>query len=162
MLYGKVQARIRMSGAPGAWPAFWMMGANYAQVGWPACGEIDVMESTNRLTPLYGSIHGPVLGAAKGTAYNQGKGFLPAGGLADTWHVYEADWSPTAVTFLLDGVPYVTVDRATLPANQVWALDNPQNIVLDVAVGGMAGKPAAPEAFLATMEVDYVRVTPLV
>lgn len=161
VLYGSVQARIRMSGAPGAWPAFWMMGANYAQVRWPACGEIDVMESTNRLSALYGSIHGPVLGAAKGTAYNQGRGFLPPGGLADAWHVYGVEWSPTAVKFLLDGVPFVTVNRLAMPATQLWAIDNPQNIVLNIAVGGMAGTPAPPAAFNATMEVDWVKASVL-
>jgi beta-glucanase (GH16 family) len=159
VLYGTVAARIRLSSAQGAWPAFWAVGANYAQVGWPACGELDVMEAVNQLPNLYGSFHGPYTSGPRYAAYNQGKMISPPNGLGTGWHTYSAQWDSNTIAFSLDGVPYVSVERKSLPADQIWAMDNSQNLVLNVAVGGMAGTPADPSAFGATMEVDWVRVT---
>lgn len=156
--YGTVSARIRMTGSPGAWPAFWMMGANYAQVGWPACGELDVMEAVNAYTVLYGSFHGPVTGGVAGQSYDAGAGHAVTGGLGSGWHVYSATWNARGISFALDGRTYVEVLKKNLPSGNVWAMDNPQNLILNIAVGGMAGTPAPPADFAATMEVDYVRV----
>ena len=156
--YGTISAKIKMTGDQGAWPAFWTMGANYQQVGWPACGELDVMESLNTLPNLYGSFHGPVTGGAKFQAYNAGKMISPVGGLTG-WHTYSATWTAKSISFLLDGKVYAQIKKADLPPNNAWAMDNPQKLILNIAVGDWAGTPAAPADFQATMSVDWVKVT---
>ena len=91
------------------WPAFWMLGNNIASVGWPACGEIDIMENIG-LTPsiAYGSLHGP--NGYNATAQYQ----LPNGQkLADDFHIYAVEWSPQQVTFYVDGNLYETDRRRT-------------------------------------------------
>lgn len=157
--YGTISAKIKMSGDQGAWPAFWTLGANYQQVGWPTCGELDVMESLNALPNLYGSLHGPVQGGAKYQSYDAGKMISPNGGLAGGWHTYSAQWSRKAISFSLDGRVYARVTKADLPAGNTWAMDNPQQLILNIAVGDWAGTPAAPADFRATMTVDWVKVT---
>jgi beta-glucanase (GH16 family) len=148
-----------MTGSPGAWPAFWTLGADYSKVGWPACGEIDVMEAVNRLPNLYGSLHGPYSDGQLG-AYNAGKMLTPRGGLAHGWHVYTARWTRRSVSFEFDGHVYAVVDRSRLPHGSVWALTHPQQLLLNIAVGGsMPGRPAVGQPFRAEMMVDWVRVS---
>jgi beta-glucanase (GH16 family) len=154
--YGTVAARIRMTGARGAWPAFWTLGSTYPQVGWPACGELDVMESYNDMSRLYGTVHGPTAHARGSWA--SARVISPAGGLTG-WHVYAATWTRDALSFQLDGRTYFTVRRSSLAANQRWAMDAPQNLILNIAVGDAAGPPRPAATFRSTMEVDWVRVT---
>jgi beta-glucanase (GH16 family) len=159
--YGTLTARIRISGAQGAWPAFWTLGADIDRVGWPKCGELDILEALNHLPTLYGSVHGPRTDGPDWQAYGHGGEISPAGGLGDGWHTYGVRWTRGAISWLLDGAVYRTVTRSDLPATDLWAMDNPQNLLLNVAVGGWAGAPAAPEVFRATMEVAWVKAVPV-
>lgn len=156
--YGEVEARIKVPSALGLWPAFWALGSDISTVGWPACGEIDVMENLgNDPFTMYGSVHGPTTsGGAPGygiTAATRSPVSLAVG-----FHVYGVTWSPGALVFTLDGVPYATQTPATLGANRHWVFNKPFFLLLNLAVGGTwPGAPDATTAFPATMLVDWVR-----
>ena len=156
--YGRIEARIRMPRGQGIWSAFWMLGSDYARVGWPNCGEIDIMENVGfEPSKVHGSLHGP--GYSGGNPLT-GVYTLPGGKrFSDGYHVFAAEWSPRAIRFYVDGVLYETQTPKDVPAGHRWAFDHPFYIILNVAVGGFwPGNPDATTRFPQTMRVDYVRV----
>jgi len=155
--YGTVSARIDLPAGQSLWPAFWLLGKSIQRIGWPACGEIDVMELLGNDThTAYGHIHGP--GPRNDTGY--GGAYHSTAQLTGSFHVYTARWTPTAVTFLVDGHAYVTVHRSEVKAPNGWALDQPMFLLLNLAVGGnWGGNPNGSTPFPARMVVDWVRVS---
>lgn len=149
--YGRFEARMKMPGETGLWPAFWMLGANIDTVGYPASGEIDVVETlSQRNREVQQHAHGPQL--EFGSAY-----VLPEGQSVTDWHTYAVEWSPDAITWHVDGVPTRTLTRAE--AGPDWVFDHPFYILLNLAVGGeWPGVPDASTVFPARMLVDYIRV----
>jgi beta-glucanase (GH16 family) len=166
--YGHIEARIKLPGGPngqgvGIWPAFWMLGTNFSQVGWPNCGEIDIMENKGS-TPgqVQGTIHGPGYSGGNGiTAFDN----LPNGqSFYSAYHVFAADWGPNFVNFSVDGHVYASRTPANLPSGTTWAFNHPFDIILDIQEGGaFAGGPGPNSILPQTMLVDYVRaaVSPL-
>ena len=156
--YGKFEARIKISFGQGLWPAFWMLGDDIEKVGWPACGEIDIMENIGKEPSMnHGSIHGPGYIGGDGIEANTS---LRAGKkLSDDFHIYAAEWESDGVRFYLDDKLYATQTRASLKPGQKWVFDHPFFLLLNVAVGGdWPGNPDASTVFPQTMLVDYVRV----
>ncbi len=154
--YGRFEARIKIPRGQGTWPAFWMLGSNFDTVGWPDCGEIDVMEEIgSQPQTVYGSMHGlGYTGSLIGSSYT-----LPKGTLADAYHVYAVEWSASKISWYVDGVRYETRTRKDLPAGAKWAFDHPFYITLNLAIGGdWPGSPDATTRFPAKLLVDYVRV----
>jgi beta-glucanase (GH16 family) len=155
--YGRIEARIRIPRGQGIWPAFWMLGADIAQVGWPACGEIDVMENVGYEPGIvHGTVHGPGYSGAQGisAAYQHPSGAA----FADDFHVYGVDWRPGSITWTVDGVAYRTVTRADVGSDP-WVFDKPFFVILNVAVGGTwPGSPDATTRFPQQMIVDWLRV----
>jgi beta-glucanase (GH16 family) len=155
--YGRVEARIRIPRGQGTWPAFWMLGADLPQVGWPACGEIDVMEAIGRdPDTVYGTVHGPGYSGAQGisAAYRSPDGSA----FADAFHVFAVDWRPGSVSWSVDGQTYRTVTPADTNGAP-WVFDKPFFVVLNVAVGGgWPGNPDATTRFPQQMTVDSLRV----
>jgi beta-glucosidase len=168
--YGRVEARIKLPFGTGIWPAFWMLGENYGTVGWPGCGEVDIMENfgtfDNNATVNNGTIHGPVSSSANATDYpNGGIGMsttLPFGETVyDDYHVYAIEWSPNTINFFVDGDLYETVTPASLPAGAPWVFNAPFFLILNVAIGApgsFLGTPDSTVTFPQDMLVDYVRV----
>jgi beta-glucanase (GH16 family) len=155
--YGRVEARIKVPFGQGIWPAFWMLGANIAEVGWPACGEIDIMENIGREPAItHGSLHGP--GYSGGSPLT-GIYTLPAGQkFADDFHIFAVEWEPAAIRFYVDGNLYQTKTPADASGKR-WVFDHPFFIILNVAVGGnFPGSPDDTTIFPQVMTVDYVRV----
>ena len=153
--YGLVQARIRLPKGRGIWPAFWMLGHNIDQVGWPHCGEIDVMENFGKdPTVVHGTVHGPgYAGAAGITASYRGDASL-----ADDFHLYAVRWEPERIRWYLDDQLYATVTPHDLQGNP-WVFDHDFFLLLNVAVGGTFSVSPDPSAtFPQIMLVDYVRV----
>ena len=155
--YGKFEARIRIPKGPGLWPAFWMLGDDIPTVGWPACGEIDIMENIG-VEPgtVHGTIHGPGYSGKNplGAPY-----VFPSGNVADDFHVFAVEWEPKEIRFYVDGHLYETCTTADLPAGTRWVFDHPFFLILNVAVGGgWPGNPDASTKFPQEMLVDYVRV----
>ncbi len=156
--YGRVVARMKLPVGAGLWPAFWMMGANIDSVGWPQCGEVDIMESRgDQPSANYGSIHGP---RYSGGGAIQGIYVLPNGAkFSDDFHEFALEWSPQTAVFYLDGTPYQTTTKAMLPAGSSWVFDQPFYLLLSLAVGGdFPGSPDASTSFPQELLVDYVRV----
>jgi beta-glucanase (GH16 family) len=156
--YGKFEARIKIPRGQGIWPAFWMLGEDIPKVGWPASGEIDIMEVIGKdPSTAYGSLHGP--------GYNGDKGYraeyrLPGDvKFADTNHTFAIEWEPNVVRFLVDDEVYATQTPKRLPPGGKWVFDKPFFIILNCAVGGdWPGSPDATTPLPAEMLVDYVRV----
>lgn len=157
--FGHIEARLKLPTGRGLWSTFWMLGANFSTIGWPSCGEVDIMENVGQDSSTNtGSVHGP--GYSGGGAISQ-RATLPGGRLlSDDFHVFAIDWTAQAITFLLDGTAYQTVTPATLPPGGEWVFDRPFFLLLNVAVGGnLPGPPDDTTVFPQEMVVDYIRVT---
>ena len=156
--YGRIEARIQIPEGQGIWPAFWMLGANIDSAGWPACGEIDIMENIGSEPSInHGSLHMPAAGSTNDSELT-GMTALPAAAkLGDAFHTYAIEWSATAIKFYLDDVLYETQTPQTA-TGRTWAFDQPFFIILNVAVGGQwPGAPDSTTVFPQTMKVDWVR-----
>ena len=153
--YGRFEARIRVPYGQGIWPAFWLLGDNIDQVGWPQCGEIDIMEYRGQEpTLLHGSIHGP--GYSGGNPVT--KTYELMNDRFDTgFHIFGIEWGPEYINYYVDDVLYNQITPAD--ADGEWVFDHPFYIIINLAVGGsFAGSPNEETVFPQTMLVDYVRV----
>lgn len=156
--YGRFEARMKLPHGQGMWPAFWLLGDNIETVGWPKCGEIDIMELIGKEpSSVYGSMHGPGYSGNEGYT---GEFRFPGGvKFADDFHVFALEWGPDVARFYVDRELYATFTPARLPAGMKWVFDHPFFIILNVAVGGSwPGNPDATTQFPQQMLVDYVRV----
>lgn len=159
--YGRIEARMKLTVGNGLWPAFWMLGENIATVGWPTCGEADIMEwvDTYGASTTSATTHTALTGSeGVGVEYE-----FPNGGRIDDsgYHIYGLIWSPDLLQYYRDSPSNIilTVTPASLPADDVWAFGQPFFILLNQAIGGnwFAG-PDATTPSPALMLVDYVRV----
>ncbi|MCY0923156.1 family 16 glycosylhydrolase, partial [Streptomyces sp. H27-G5] len=156
--YGHVEARLKVPRGQGMWPAFWMLGNDIGQVGWPASGEIDVMENVGfEPSTVHGTLHGPGYSGSGGigAAYT-----LPGSqAFADAFHTFAVDWAPDSVTWSVDGTVYQRRAPADL-GGRAWAFNKPFFLILNLAVGGYwPGDPDAGTTFPQQLVVDHVRVT---
>jgi beta-glucanase (GH16 family) len=155
--YGRIDIRARLPIGKGMWPALWMLGANFNEVGWPKCGEIDIMELVgNQPSIIHGTAH-----YGENNADHQFKGssnFLVGSTFDDEFHVFSIIWKENSIQWLRDGVQYFSLTPANIsPA--AWPFNNPSFFIFNVAVGGdWPGSPDSSTAFPARMYVDYVRV----
>jgi beta-glucanase (GH16 family) len=150
--HGNFEARIKLDIQRGLWPAWWALGANFAQVGWPACGEVDMLEN-------YGD---PLVQASVHTPNDAGTDVLTKFAdisADDNWHIWRMSWRPDAGSFAFykDGVEYMTVERGQIP-NWCFRSGVPIFMILNVAVGGKVGPPPSSVHFPVDLLVDYVRV----
>lgn len=154
---GRFEARMRMPSGRGLWPAFWLLGSNFASVGWPACGEIDIMEFRGQEPRvLHGSLHGP--GYSGGSAITHAI-TVPGTPLDSSFHVYAVEWTSSRIRWFIDDQLYATVEPPDLPAGGGWVFNHPFFVILDLAVGGgFVGPPDTSTVFPQQLLVDYVRV----
>ena len=160
-LYGRFEARMKLPAEVGMWPAFWLLGGNIDTVGWPACGEIDIMEGKGRLPNwTSGALHrGPDPANNRITAADY---TLPEGNLHDQWHLFSVEWEAEQIRWYLDDVLFQTIDKPVGDDPAYWPFDHGHSlfIILNLAVGGWfdEGHPP-PEAMTPQrLLVDYVRV----
>jgi beta-glucanase (GH16 family) len=154
--YGKIEARAKVPGGAGLWPAFWSLGTNIAEVSWPQTGEIDIMEFVGRVpNEIFGTIHGP--GYSGGEAF--GNTFTFDEPVPNEYHTYTVEWSPELIVWYVDGNEYHRATPADVAPNE-WVFDSHAFfLLLNMAVGGNFGGAVSPDTvFPATMLVDYVRV----
>ncbi len=154
--YGRFEARLQIPHGQGIWPAFWALGGDIDEVGWPQCGEIDIMENIGREPAIiHGTVHGPGYSGANGVgaAYS-----LPDGrSFTDDFHIYAIEWESTAIRWYVDDILTNTITTDDVPGK--WVYDHPVFILLNVAVGGYwPGSPDDTTVFPQRMLVDYVRV----
>jgi len=152
---GRVEARIRLPSGQGLWPAFWMLGQNFPSTGWPASGELDIMENKgSERTTASSAIHGPGYSGETPFVHRQ----RVNSPLSD-YHVFAVEWDARAVRFFIDDVAHYSVTRDAIQRYGKSILDQSFFIILNLAVGGhFDGDPKSNEIFPATMLVDYVRV----
>lgn len=153
--YGRFEARIRLPWGPGIWPAFWLLGANIETVGWPACGEIDIMESRGQEpATVHGTVHGPGYSAGQSIT----KRFdLVRDRFDNDFHLFAVEWGSNSIDFYVDETFYQQIVPDDITG--AWVYDHPFFIILNVAVGGnYVGWPISSTPFPQTMVVDYVRV----
>ena len=169
---GRWEARIRVPSGMGIWPAFWLLGASFPQVGWPACGEIDIME-------VRGQAPGVVNGTLHATGYSGGSSLTeqitcqvaptcpsppctPLCPFSEDFHVYAVEVEANRIRFEVDGAVYHEVRQEQLPRGTSWPFNAPFFPILNVAVGGgYVGAPDVTTVFPQTMLVDYVRYSQL-
>ncbi|MCU0431391.1 MAG: RICIN domain-containing protein [Cytophagaceae bacterium] len=150
--YGKIEARMKMPSFQGVWPAFWMLGESINRVGWPACGEIDIMEHVNTGGTVYGTIH-----------WQDGANrYANFGGNTNTnitdYHLYTVEWDAAAIRWYLDGIKYHEVSILN-GVNGTSEFHENFFLLLNMAIGGnWPGFAVDNGAFPAQMMVDYVRV----
>ena len=157
--YGRIEARIKVPEGQGMWPAFWMLGEDITSVGWPRCGEIDIMENVGKEPgTVHGSLHGP--STERATSDLTSIFSLPGGQrFADQFHLYAVEWEQNQVRFYVDSNLYASVDSSQWPAGGKWVFDHPFFIILNLAVGGnWPGSPDDSTNFPQSMLVDYVHV----
>jgi beta-glucanase (GH16 family) len=159
---GRIEARIKMPVGKGLWPAFWLLGTDIDQVGWPTCGEIDVVEYRGQ-QPLavQGSLHGP--GYSGGNPLTGSFSLPGPDGFDQDFHVFGIEWDEEQIAFEVDGVAYQSFQHtgpySDLPPGTAWVFDKPFFILLNLAVGGtFVGTPNAATTFPQAMVIDYIRV----
>lgn len=167
--YGRAEARIRLPYGQGMWPAFWMMGEDIDTVGYPKCGEVDIMEmiggrapdGTNQNSVAWGSLHRPnedsnPLSVVKSltASYTNAAG----ANFSDDFHVFGVQWSPVAVSYYVDGTVYETIDVSS-NTDGFEVFKKPFFLLLNLAVGGdWPGAPDATTVWPQQMTIDWVRV----
>jgi beta-glucanase (GH16 family) len=152
--FGRVDARIKVPGTKGMWPAFWTLGANKPDIGWPGSGEIDIMEVIgNQENMLHGTVH--YVNTYNSYDFKGGTKAITEGKYSDEYHVYSVEWTPEKISWLVDDVVYNSVD---IEADMKEFLRE-HYLILNVAVGGnWPGNPDETTVFPGRMSVDYVRV----
>ncbi|MEZ4772543.1 MAG: glycoside hydrolase family 16 protein [Bacteroidia bacterium] len=153
--YGRFEANIKTPYGPGLWPAFWMLGEDIDEVGWPQCGEIDIMEMRGQQPYIvHGTVHGPgySAGAAITSSYS-----LENSRFDTDFHLYAVEWYPDRIDFFVDDFLYKRITPEDVTGE--WVYDQPFFLILNVAVGGtFVGFPTSQTPFPQTMVVDYVKV----
>ncbi|MBN2615276.1 MAG: glycoside hydrolase family 16 protein [Bacteroidales bacterium] len=156
-LYGIVEVKAKLPGGRGTWPAFWMLGSDIGQVGWPACGELDIMENVGYdPTWVQGSIHTP---SSYGNTVNNGR--IQVTDCDSAYHIYGMTWTPSKIKFWVDDPSnaYYTYSPAVKDASN-WPFNKPCFIILNLAIGGNWGGAQGVDdsVFPQTYKIDYVRV----
>ncbi|WP_372754497.1 family 16 glycosylhydrolase [Labilibaculum sp.] len=156
-LYGKVEVKAKLPDGRGTWPAIWMLGANIDTVGWPACGEIDIMEHVGYdAHNLHGSLHTP---SSYGSTINTSS--LMVENCAEEFNVYGMIWTEDSISFYVndEGNPFYTYAPA-VKTDDNWPFYKPQFFILNLAVGGDWGgvEGIDEDCFPQSMQIDYVRI----
>ena len=157
-LYGRFEIRAKLPRGKGTWPAIWMLPTDWKYGGWPASGEIDIMEHV-------GYDPGVVHGTIHTEAYNhirqtQKEGKITIADAQDAFHVYTVDWFEDKMDFYVDNQLYHTVQRDPKDDFKGWPFDQRFYLILNIAVGGNWGgaQGVDPAIWPQRMEIDYVRV----
>ena len=162
--YGRVVFRAKLPAGIGTWPALWMLGENFVTKGWPACGEIDLMEHVGKDPEwIHSSVHSP---SSSGNTVNTDIRRVPT--CETEFHTYQLNWTYQKLEFSVDSVLFYTYKPSVRNAS-TWPFDLPFFIIMNVAMGGNMGSDPQyesgglkngidPSLYMARMEIDYVRV----
>ena len=156
--YGRFDIRAKLPKGKGSWPAIWMLGESISTIGWPSCGEIDIMEHVGYDE---GVIHGSIHTAGYNHMYNtQKSGSKFVDSVTDSFQVYSLEWSPFYLRYLINDQPFFFVYNDGNGDRDEWPFDEPHYIILNLAIGGDWGgaQGVSASAFPMKMFIDYVRV----
>jgi beta-glucanase (GH16 family) len=162
MLYGRLSARIKMPSGQGISPSFWMVGSDIDTVGWPNCGEIDLVETPSSGTYRYTTLHGPLADSPPGARIDyQVQTQDQTVDLSAAFHTYWVVRAPGSIVIGMDDTTFATFSPESLTPGQQWVFDRPMYAILNVAVGdAWAGPPDVTTPWPATMLVDWFRWEP--
>jgi len=155
--YGKIEVKAKLPKGIGQWPAIWMLGKNKVEVGWPKCGEIDIMEHVGyEKDSIFGTIHTKAYNHMIGTQRGK-KVFISKP--YDSFHVFSIEWTPKKIDFLLDDIVYNHIENEHKTTDE-WPFDQNFHLKLNIAIGGgLGGKKGIDDTvFPQQMVIDYVRV----
>lgn len=152
--YGYIEARAKLPVGQGIWPAFWMLGSNIKQVGWPMAGEIDILEYVGKEPHMvFTSLHTK---DSHGETINTKKTAFPT--IEEGWHTYAINWTKDKIEFFVDDKSVYTFGPENKTA-EVWPFNQPFYFIVNVAIGGNFGGPAVDDSiFPQEFMVDYIRV----
>jgi beta-glucanase (GH16 family) len=158
ILYGRIEVRAKLPAGRGTWPAIWMLGTNIKSgVGWPECGEIDIMENVGfEPDVIHANIHtkayNHVLGTNKGDKITIKKPY-------NDFHVYAIEWFEDHIDFFVDNTRYFTFKNERT-GSKTWPYDKPEYLIINLAIGGGWGgqKGIDNSIFPQKYYIDYVRV----
>ena len=156
-LYGRIEMRAKLPQGRGTWPAIWLIGTNIKEVGWPACGEIDIMEYVGfDSLQIYGNINTNAYNHSRNTGI--GKGLIIKKPW-DTYHIYAIEWSHDKIDFYCDSTKYFTFKNDFKGNNDTWPYDKPHYLILNLAIGGSwGGQMGIDEShFPQKYFIDYIR-----
>ncbi|MBD3265573.1 family 16 glycosylhydrolase [bacterium] len=156
-LYGRIEVRAKIPTGRGMWPAIWMLGTNIGQVGWPECGEIDILENVG-YDPniIHANVHSEAFNHTKGN----GRGDkIEAEAPYKDFHIYAIEWHPDKIDFFFDQKKYFTV-KDNGGGKPSWPFDAEHYLILNAAIGGSWGgkKGIDDSIFPQQYKIDYVRV----
>lgn len=157
-LYGRIEVKARLPKGKGTWPAIWMLSTDWKYGGWPASGEIDIMEHVGfDAGVIHGTIHTESYNHIKQT---QKEGKLIISDAQEAFHLYAIDWTTEKIDFYVDDQQYHSVSRGEHDTFKEWPFDQPFHLIMNVAVGGNWGGMQGIDDSIwpQRMEVDYVRV----
>lgn len=157
--FGRVDIRAKVPDGQGIWPALWMLGSNFGDIGWPACGEIDIMELVGHRPSI---VHGTAHYGAQGQGYSNPKGgdiTLPNGEkFSEKFHVFSIVWQQDRIDWFMDDQKYFTLTKNAI-GSDIWRFNQEFFFILNIAVGGKwPGNPDGTTTFPQQMVVDYIRV----
>ena len=152
--YGRIEARAKLSVGKGVWPAFWMLGSNIDEVGWPKCGEIDILEYIGKEPDMvFTSLHTQ---ASYGNTINTKKTKIE--NIEEGFHLYITNWTKDKIEFFIDAKLVYTFSPE-VKSEEIWPFNQPFFIILNQAIGGNFGGPEVdnsifPQEFI----IDYIKV----
>lgn len=154
-LYGRIDIRALLPKGQGIWPALWMLGNSITSVGWPQCGEIDIMEmigGSGRENQTHGTVHWD----NNGHVYVGGSYTLQSGTFADEYHVFSIIWDESSIKWFVNNTQFYEID---ITPSHMSEFHQKHFFIFNIAVGGnWPGSPDATTVFPQQMKVDYIRV----
>lgn len=161
LLYGRIEVRARVPAGDGTWCAIWLLGDDYRdEVSWPYCGEVDLLENVGReIDDRTGDGRNHFSCHTRAYYFKQGNqitSVVPVRNMTGEFHDYAMEWTPGGITMFLDGKKAYTYDKT---ANELeYPFNKPQNLIINMAIGGGMGGTIDPALQSQRMEVEYVRV----
>ena len=154
--FGRIDVRAKLPEGRGIWPAIWMLGSNINDVGWPACGEIDIMEMVGHLPKVsHGTAH---WGNSGDPSTHVGSSISLEEKYSEQFHVFTLVWEQNEIKWYMDETHFHTINLANMQG-ATYRFNAPFHLIFNVAVGGRwPGNPDASTVFPQKMEIDYVRV----
>ncbi len=158
--YGRVEVRAKMPWGRGMWPAIWTLGSNIADVGWPRCGEIDIMEYVGKDPHMIHANNHFADSTIKDTAVHRtaGHGKITIKEPYKDFHVYAIDWDEKQITFFVDDKQFATLNIDVAGKGPDNPFRQPHYLLLNLALGGSWGGPIDESALPQKYSIDYVRV----
>lgn len=154
--YGRIEVMAKVPQGAGTWPAIWLLGIDMKEVGWPRCGEIDLMEHVGHNPDvIHFSLHSKT---RHHHIKNQPTKVITVPKVTQTFHEYAFDWDEKGITFYLDGVVQASFKKQMGSTVEEWPFDHPFYLILNTAIGGTWGGPIDDSIFPTSFEFKYVKV----